>query len=329
MRLRFFHCVREPLAAVLLLLAWLPSFPCPRAWGATAANSPTPAEATIAAGGAARSAAATAPAASPTPLPSTEQQNIISYLGTAIGWYRQFNVETGLVEEPPEALYLAADQGMAEEVIKLAFDYADADAVLISKFGQSPKTAAVNSDPAALVEGRLARARTEADAAQAQVRDLSARLRGAPRRQRDSLARQLLAAQAQLELVQARVDFLSTMAEFEHTNNTSSHTATLQAQIDELRRSVQAEAKKPPAGEAKEHGEPAGPVGLAEHLLDLRNKLSTLDQRQDATQALLELTLRTRGPLERALVSIEDSARQLTRAALSNDRTDLDQRKKQ
>jgi small-conductance mechanosensitive channel len=282
-----------------------------------------------AAGGGARSAAATAPAAAPTPVPSTEQQNIISYLGTAIGWYRQFNVETGLVEEPPEALYLAADQGMAEEVIKLAFDYADADAVLISKFGQSPKTAALSSDPAAIVEGRLAMARTEADAAQAQVRDLSARLRGAPRRQRDALARQLLAAQAQLELVQARVDFLSTMVEFEHTNNTSSHTGTLQAQIDELRRSVQAEAKKPPAGAAKEHGEPAGPVGLAEHLLDLHNKLSTLDQRQDATQALLELTLRTRAPLERALVSIEDSARQLTRAALSNDRTDLDQRKKQ
>jgi small-conductance mechanosensitive channel len=330
MRLRFFHCDRGPLAGVLLLLALLAAFPGPPACGATAVNSPTPAQALSGAAAGARSAAATAPAAAPTPVPLTEQQNIISFLGSAIGWYRQFSVETGLIEEPPEALYLAADQGIAEEVVKLAFDYADADAVLISKFGQSPKTAAVNpADSTAMVESRLARARTEADAAQAQVRDLNARLRGAPRRQRDGLARQVLAAQAQLELVQARVDFLSTMVEFEHTNTPAVQNGTLQAQIDELRRSVQAEAKKPLAGAAKEHNEPAGIVGVAGHLLDLRNKLSILDQRHDATQALLDLTLRTRAPLERALVSTDDSAQQLTRAALSNDRTDIDQRKKQ
>ena len=269
----------------------------------------------------------------PTPVPLSEQQNVISFVGAAITWYHQLNIETGLVEEPSEEVYLTADQGMAEEIVNLAFDYANAQAALIAKFGQSGQeaaSAATDSGPAALVESRLAQARAQINTLQAQVKELSARLRTAPRRQRDSLSRQLVAAQAEQELAQSRVDFLTTMAEFERGNSSASQTNGLQAQIDALRHSLQPQAKpkvQPAAGH--ETVEPTGLVGLAEHLLDLRTKVTTIEQRQDSTQSFAKVVVRTRASLGKVLTSIDASAQQLTQLALSNDSTNIAERKKQ
>jgi small-conductance mechanosensitive channel len=272
----------------------------------------------------------------PTPVPLSEQQNVVSFVGSAIAWYRQLNIETGLVEEPSEEVSLTADQGMAEEIINLAFDYADAQAALITKFGQAGQPAAstgTGSGPAALVENRLAAARGEMNTLQAQVKDLSARLRTTPRRQKDSLARQLVAAQAEQELAQSRVDFLTTMTEFERGNSSASQTNSLQAQIDALRHSLQPEAKPKaqPAATApiREAAEPTGLVGLVEHLFALRSKITTIEQRQDGTRSFVKVAARARTSLEKALKSIDDSAQQLTQLALSNDATNIADRKKQ
>ncbi len=265
--------------------------------------------------------------AAPTPVPLTEQQNVISYLGSTIAWYRQFSVETNLVEEPSEALYLSANQGMADEIVKLAFDYADAEAALIAKFGQPSQP---NASAPPVAQSRLAQAQADMDGLQARVKDLSARLRAAPRRQQDALARQLVAAQAELELARARVDFLTTMSEFERGASSTSQNGNLEAQIDELRRSLQAEAKSKvrQPGERPEPVEPQGLVGLAEHLLDLRTKFATLDQRQSGTETFLKLVARTRGALEQGLASVDSRAQQLSRLAMANDRTSLEQRRK-
>lgn len=258
-------------------------------------------------------------------------------MGAAIAWYRQLNIETGLVEEPSEEVYLTADQEMAQEIVNLAFDYADAQAALISKFGQSGQhasTPGTATGPAALVESRLAEARAQTETLQAQVKELSARLRTAPRRQKDLLARQVVAAQAEQELAQSRVDFLNTMAQFERGNSSVSQTNSLQAQIDALRHSLQPEQDKPktqPVAPVATHeiAEPTGLVGLAQHLLDLRTKITTIEQRQDGTQSFIKVAVATRASLEKALKSLDDSAQQLTQLALSNDTTNIADRKKQ
>ncbi|HEY2107947.1 MAG TPA: mechanosensitive ion channel family protein [Candidatus Binataceae bacterium] len=266
----------------------------------------------------------------------SEQQNVVSFVGAAIGWYRQLNVETGLVEEPSEEVYLTADQGMAEQIVNLAFDYANAQAALIAKFGQSGQPAAgaaTATGPAALMESHLAQARAQLNTLQTQVKDLSAGLRTAPRRQKDSLARQLVAAQAELELAQSRVDFLTTMADFERSNSSASQTNSLQAQIDALRHSLQPETKpktEPAApAVATPAAEPTGLVGLAEHLLEIRTKITTLEQRQDDTKSFAKLVANTSASQGHVLASIDTSAQQLTQLALSNDSTNIAERKQQ
>ncbi len=237
-----------------------------------------------------------------------------------------------MIEEPSEALYLTADVAMADEVIKLAFDYARAQANFLAKNdgGQQPANAAKADPQDALLETRLARVKDEINAIEARVKDLTVRLNGTPRRQRDALARQLLAAQSELELAKSRADFITTISEFERGNGASAPGSSLQAQIDELERASQVGVKaKPPSTANEQQGpEPSSIIGLAEHLLELQSKVATIDQRRDSTASFAAAVVRARAPGLRLLQQIENDAQQLTRQALGNDRATIEQRKK-
>ncbi len=251
-------------------------------------------------------------------------------MGDAIAWYRQLSIEAGLVEEPSEMLYLTADQGMAEEVIKAAFDYAQARADMLAKLVQvSQPQPAKSPGPTDGLDSRLAQIRTQMNDAQTKVKDLTARLKTAPKRQKDALARQLVAAQAQLELLHSRSDFLTTLGEFERSAGLGS-SGGLQAQIEELQRSLQPMAKPKVAQATNEQApaEPTGLVGLVEHLLDLRAKVTTIDQRLDASETFAKTVAAAHAPLEKELLQVDNTAQQLSQQSLGDDRTTIEQRKK-
>ncbi len=240
------------------------------------------------------------------------------------------SVETGLVEEPAETIFLAADQEMADEIIKLAFEYAQAEADLLAKFGPAvPPQAAKNPGPTEGLDSRLAEIGTQIKHVQAQVKELSARVKRAPREQKADLTRQLVAAQAQLELLSSRSAFVTTLGEYERGAGPGSPSSGLQAQVEELQRSLQTTATpkvaQPPNQQAP--AEPTGLVGLVEHLLDLRTKAGTIDQRLDATRTFAKSVAATRAPLEKDLQQIDNSAQQLSQQALGDDRATIEQRK--
>ena len=328
----------------LILAALIVALIAPLVWGASpspiSTNSVTTRSPATPSGTAARSPIAPIAAASPvraaatakpTPAPLSEQQEVISFLGDAIAWYRQLSIEAGLVEEPSETLYLTADQGMAEEIIKAAFDYAQARANLLARFGQVPQPQpAKTPGPTDGLDSRLAQIREQMNDAQTKVKDLTARQRAAPKRQKDDLARQLLAAQTQFELLRSRSDFLTTLSEFERNTGVGSTGNGLQAQIVELQRSLQPIAKPKLAQVTKDQApaEPTGLVGLVEHLLELRTKVTTIDQRQGGTEAFAKTVTSTRAPLEKDLLQLDATAQQLSQQSLDDDRTTLEQSKK-
>lgn len=328
----------------LILAALIVALIAPLVWGASpspiSTNSVTTRSPATPSGTAARSPIAPIAAASPvragatakpTPAPLSEQQEVISFLGDAIAWYRQLSIEAGLVEEPSETLYLTADQGMAEEIIKAAFDYAQARADLLARFGQVPQPQpAKTPSPTDGLDSRLAQIRAQMNDAQTKVKDLTARQRAAPKRQKDDLARQLLAAQTQFELLRSRSDFLTTLSEFERNTGVGSTGNGLQTQIVELQRSLQPIAKPKLAQVTKDQApaEPTGLVGLVEHLLELRTKVTTIDQRQGGTEAFAKTVTSTRAPLEKDLLQLDATAQQLSQQSLDDDRTTLEQSKK-
>ena len=103
----------------------------------------------------------------------------------------------------------------------------------------------------------------------------------------------------------------------------------LQAQIEELQRSLQPMAKPKVAQAPNEQApaEPTGLVGLVEHLLDLRAKVTTIDQRLDANETFAKSVAATHAPLEKELPQVDNSAQQLSQQSLGDDRATIEQRK--
>ena len=56
---------------------------------------------------------------------------MVKFLGDTIGWYQQLASEERLATEPAETLFLDDSRQMALEIVKLAFQYARAEAALL------------------------------------------------------------------------------------------------------------------------------------------------------------------------------------------------------
>src|ERR1700722_17992601 len=133
--------------AIALVIASAPAFAQnPSAQSASVAPSATvpTSAASVAATAAARPAAAASTASahvSAAPLPP-DAKTVISYLSDVINCYGHLGVEAQLVSEPDETLFFADDRQIAGEVLRLAFEYARAQAAFLAKTNPSATVAA-------------------------------------------------------------------------------------------------------------------------------------------------------------------------------------------
>src|SRR5271155_2097569 len=103
-------------------------------------------------------AAATSPSAAhaPTGAHSPDARAVISYLSDVINWYGHLGVEAQLVSDPDETLFFADDRQTAAEVLRLAFEYARAQAAFIASTSQNLAAPGATSSPAAQATGTVA-----------------------------------------------------------------------------------------------------------------------------------------------------------------------------
>jgi small-conductance mechanosensitive channel len=325
----------------------------------------TPAGASPASSAAARSAPGGAPtpsltsAARSSPVPAASEADhraVISYLGQVINWARHLEVEDSLVMEPAETLFAADDRQMAGEVLKLAFEYARAEATLLrTKAEHAPRGASVSAAPGevgepaptgglagpsplrgldALVARRNA-AQAEVQRANARIKALGTRLIRATRRNRDRINTELMAAQAELDLAQSRVDSINAMVDFETGTSTIQNAATgLDAQIDELERSVPQSNGQPTPQSAAQvaalKSAPPMPSGILEratNLVAIRRKEQTLDDTIGLTDALVKVVASLRTPLVDSLREIDQRGLAMTARAGSGNLAAVQQSK--
>ncbi len=76
-------------------------------------------------------------------MPPTE---VIAFLNQSIQWYQHIQLERQLVTAPEDVNFLTSDQQTADQVIRLSFDFATADADLRAK----QKAATASPDQAAI-----------------------------------------------------------------------------------------------------------------------------------------------------------------------------------
>ena len=273
-----------------------------RGWAA--ADSPPPpirAAAGAAAASAGPAAAATAASAAPggakqpsalatsqtvaSPPRADERVAVVNFLGDTIAWYRALEAEERLATEPAEMLFVDDDRRMALEAVKVAFEYARAEAALLKAEKAVADASAGPAAPGAAGAGkgetstalpglagltaRIQDQQKALDKLKQETVQLNAQMASAKGVQRTTLARQLAIVQSQTELAQSRLDSYNAIVQFETTNVlVPGQSAGLSAQIDALERGIpQLSAPSKAAGAVPAAPQPGAAV--AAHGADL------------------------------------------------------------
>jgi len=273
---------------------------------------------------------ASAPAAS-------AQPSLLEYLNQAIAWYRGFATLAPLATEPAEVLVYNDARQTALEVLRLAFQFARADAALLHGApAPAPEQQPAPSgrvDPQMLAR-RAAEAEERLKQAELEVDRIRRQLSRASGRARTTLERQLAEAQSELQFARTRKETIDAFASFVAQGGTGPGSGLL-AQIDALERSVRelhgnTSSAVPPAAlavAAARRSSDRGVLALFSELFSLFRKQREVRDATSATAALRERIERFRAPLLadfRAMVQEGDrltQAEQSTDSAVLADRT--------
>jgi len=161
---------------------------------------------------------------------------ILDHLNAVIDWYRHALTRVQTVGLPSDAMYQFNAQSMASEAAQLAFQSAQAEALLIP--AATPASASAGETTS---QQSIAKLQSDADARisalKAQISALDQQIPGARKAKLQDLTAQKERAQGELELRNAMRDAIDQMAKFINTNGESS-TGGLEGSISELRRSA-------------------------------------------------------------------------------------------
>jgi small-conductance mechanosensitive channel len=275
-------------------------------------------------------------AASPATAKAPDSHAVTSYLGDVINWYGHLGVEAQLVRDPDETLFFADDRQTAGEILKLAFEYARAQAAYLAKAAPAPADAGTSADAAAPGTAGLGNVihsldtlNAAANALRARINGLQAQLAKAPTAKRDALAAQIQGAQNELDLNQARVEALNALKQYEN-GSAPDQNGGLAAQIDELERSISDANKKtlaPITAALTPSPEPRGISGLASDLFALSTKLDALQQNRVLAQTLSARAATVRKSILAVISSLDARGTQLAQGAGAADLAALKNRK--
>ena len=250
----------------------------------------------------------------------TDANAIIQYLNQTITWYRQGLRQQEVASEPSDVLVLSDNRQLAGQVVRLAFEFARAEAPAIAKQGSA--NSSDNQNPAAARYLSLAQLSakfdTQAKELQGEIDGLRQKLEGATGKQRQLLKNNLAETQSELDLVQVRRDTLKSMVEFVSGASAAGVGASgLRAQIEALARSVPVASAAQTNGQGNASGDsqavshsaevaaggpssktaPSGIWGLTADLMTLSSEIRVLEDSIRTTDELTETAKKLRAPV--------------------------------
>ena len=271
-----------------------------------------------------------------------DAQSVISYLNQTILWYRQLTVQQEAAGEPSDIVFLNQNRQLADQVVRLSFDFARADAQLLNQKGGKTAEANASSQGGSRYQSLVAmadKADQQVKARQQELAGMRAQLEAATGRRRRTLASTIAETQSELDLAQARRDSLRSMLEFVSGRNMTGMTSgSLQAEIEDLARTVPAAATDSKTGVSQpvsattantRKPEPSGILAILTDLFGLRRRIRTLDQGMEQTAALANVSKGLRTPLINNLRDLIKRGDQLSNEPDSTDSTVLAQQKQQ
>ncbi len=155
---------------------------------------------------------------------------VVQFLDQTIAWYRQLGAQQQLVSDANDDVYVSADRQLANEVVRLAFQFARTQAE-----GAQPTAASAQGAAASTYQTLMqqeAEAQKDENQVVGEVDDLQKTIATASGKQKQTLEAQLAETQAEVDLAKARVDAIRTMVRF--LSGASTGATGLSAQIDAL-----------------------------------------------------------------------------------------------
>jgi len=277
---------------------------------------------------------------------AVDAQSVISFLSQSIEWYRHLPVEQQLATEPGDVTFASENRQLADQVIRLSFEFALAEADLQSR-ERSESAAQSGSSEQSRYRSLLdlaAKADQQVKQSQDELGALRQKFETANSRDRKAIQSAIAETQSELGLAETRRDVLRSMVEF--IGGITPGGGSLRSQIEALQRTVPAAATptKPaaPGQSAQPEGsssslpavvptrkaEPSGILALTTDLISLNRKMYALNDTIQLTEALTESSKNLRAPMGKDLRQLAKRGDELAGQPESTDPTALAQQKK-
>src|SRR5438874_4571776 len=260
----------------------------------------------------------TPPTESQAPAGQPNGQLLLDYLNQSIDWYRHLAIEESSATDPADLLFVNDDRQMANQIVRLSFDFGRAAAQLIA--AQTPASSAQNPSNSRLQNLVQTTAKTDqlVRDTQTEIDQLQDKLPTATPRERPKMQATLDELKSELALAQARSEALHNILQFASSGSAGATGGNLVAQVQELQRSVPeatlsnasipatdgqsksgtpAAASAAPSSAQARREQPAGLLALVSDLFSLTRKMRAIDDRVKATNGLSQTMQSLRAPL--------------------------------
>jgi small-conductance mechanosensitive channel len=278
------------------------------------------------------------------PFARVDSSQVIHFLNQTIDWYRHRTAEQQLATEPDDVLVLNENRQLADQVVRLAFEFAQAEAESLGNSdaaGHNQDTSASPSQYQALLQLET-KITQQAQESQTEVETLRQKLETATGKKRQTLQAQLSETQAELDLAKARKDTIHNMTEFvSGTGNNGPGATDLRAQVQALADSVPAvstaknsdSASKDQLGSAliaaTNKTAPSGVWDLSADLFALSRKIHTVDVAIQQTDTLAKKAGEIRSPFISRIKELSTQGDELAKQADSASPSELERQKQQ
>ncbi len=259
-------------------------------------------------------------------------RDLVAFLNQAVEWYRHFAVEQQLATEPSDLPFLDDNRRLSDQILRLAFEYAKAQAPLMAPATAAPGSAQAPTSYKPLLDGAN-KADAQVKASQAAIEGLKQKLATAEGAKRRALQSLIAENESELELAQTRRDMLRTMVGFIGTSGANA-VGDIKAQIEELERAVPPPGNHgengtaaPAARLAAAHTEPTGIIALIGDVRGLARKRDALNDTIGLTQELADKARALRTPQVAELKRLAGEGDALTNEPDSTDPGVLKQQK--
>jgi small-conductance mechanosensitive channel len=279
--------------------------------------------------------------------PLTAEQ-LIQILDETVDWYRTLGIQQQNATRPSDLLLLYANRQTADDVVRLAFQIARANAELLSSEASAaqPTGAAASHSPQHLQQQQQSTAQ-RSEAIEKEMDSVRSSLAAAPARAKPDLNAKLLELQGELAMVKARKNLFDTMSQFVDENDAQRASVNaLKARIDAIAATIPAASSTAvalPLGAATPSGSSSATVApvataapaaataaggaapptlgiwdLFSAALELSQKLTNIDAIDQRTQALHDTFRRIRAAPSEQLHKLSAQSDQLAAAAAAN-----------